>query len=101
VWGLIWFFAKLMVFLFTLVWIRATLPRFRYDQLMNLGWKVMIPFALGWLLLLGAINIGRDEDWNLALIGGAGGVILVLGWMVLTAASSVAARRRLEEEQYT
>jgi NADH-quinone oxidoreductase subunit H len=100
-WGIIWFFVKLMAFLFTLVWIRATLPRFRYDQLMNLGWKVMIPFALGWLLLLGAINIGRDEDWNLALIGGAGGVILVLGWMVLTAASSVAARRRLEEEQYT
>lgn len=100
-WGLFWFFAKLMVFLFTLVWIRATLPRFRYDQLMNLGWKVLIPASLGWLLLLGAINIGRDEDWNLWIVGIAGPVVLVVGYLVLNAASGVAARRRAEEEVYT
>ena len=100
-WGLVWFFAKLMVFLFTLVWIRATLPRFRYDQLMNLGWKVMIPASLGWLLLLGAINIGRDEDWNLWVVGIAGPVVLLVGYVVLNAASGVAARRRAEEEVYT
>jgi NADH-quinone oxidoreductase subunit H len=61
--GLGWFVLKLVVFLFVFVWIRATLPRFRYDQLMDLGWKRMIPVALGWLLLLGAIRIGQDEEW--------------------------------------
>jgi NADH-quinone oxidoreductase subunit H len=58
-----WFVLKLIFFLFVFVWIRATLPRFRYDQLMDLGWKRMIPVALGWLLLLGAIRIGQDEEW--------------------------------------
>jgi NADH-quinone oxidoreductase subunit H len=100
-WGLVWFFVKLMLFLFTLVWIRATLPRFRYDQLMNLGWKVMIPLALGWLLLLGSMNIGRDEDWNPYLIGAVAGVVLLGGYLILNAASAIAARRRAEEEQYT
>ena len=59
-WGCIWFFLKLMIFLFRFVWLRASLPRFRYDQLMDLGWKVLIPLALGWVLLLAAIDIGRD-----------------------------------------
>ena len=99
-WGIVWFFAKLMVFLFTLVWVRATLPRFRYDHLMNIGWKVLIPLSLGWLLLLGAINIGRDEDWNLVLVGAIGATILVVAYMALTAAVSAAQRRRADEELY-
>ncbi|HKH04623.1 MAG TPA: NADH-quinone oxidoreductase subunit NuoH [Acidimicrobiales bacterium] len=99
-WGIVWFFAKLMVFLFTLVWVRATLPRFRYDHLMNIGWKVLIPLSLGWLLLLGAINIGRDEDWNLVLVGAIGAAILVVAYMALTAAVSAAQRRRADEELY-
>src|SRR6476619_7307296 len=56
--GTIWFFLKLLVFLYVYVWFRATLPRLRYDQLMNLGWKVMIPIALGWFMLLSLLRIG-------------------------------------------
>ena len=60
----IWFMGKLIVFLFLFVSFRATLPRFRYDQLMDLGWKLMIPLALGWFLLLVTIRIAADRDWN-------------------------------------
>ncbi|TND10682.1 MAG: NADH-quinone oxidoreductase subunit H [Bacteroidetes bacterium] len=45
-WGVIFFFGKIIFFIFTFMWIRWTLPRFRYDQLMNLGWKILIPLAI-------------------------------------------------------
>jgi NADH-quinone oxidoreductase subunit H len=93
-WGLVWFSLKLFVFLFVLVWIRATLPRFRYDQLMNLGWKVLIPLALGWVVLLAAINVGRDEGWNLGLVVGVSLAVLVLSWGMLVGAIAAARRRR-------
>jgi NADH-quinone oxidoreductase subunit H len=49
--GVIWFLLKIVVCLFVFVWVRATLPRFRYDQLMALGWKVFLPISLAWLVL--------------------------------------------------
>jgi NADH-quinone oxidoreductase subunit H len=53
-----WFLGKTLVFLFVYVWLRAALPRLRYDQLMDLGWKVLIPLSLGWVLLVAAVLIG-------------------------------------------
>ena len=49
--GIIWFAAKVAFCLFVFIWVRATLPRFRYDQLMRLGWKVFLPLSLAWLIL--------------------------------------------------
>ena len=49
--GVIWFLIKILVCLFVFVWVRATLPRYRYDQLMYLGWKVFLPISLVWLVL--------------------------------------------------
>ena len=49
--GFIWFFLKVCVILFLFVWIRATLPRYRYDQLMRLGWKVFLPISLFWIVV--------------------------------------------------
>jgi NADH-quinone oxidoreductase subunit H len=94
-WGVIWFSLKLFVFLFAFVWARATLPRFRYDQLMNIGWKAMIPLALGWILLLAAINIGRDEDWPMFAVVGVSFLVLVVGWGTLSLAVEGAQRRRM------
>jgi NADH-quinone oxidoreductase subunit H len=97
-WGIVWFTLKLFVFLFTFVWVRATLPRFRYDQLMTIGWKALIPLALGWVLVLAAINIGRDEGWNMVVVVGGSLVVLVAAWAALTAAVDVARARHLSEE---
>jgi NADH-quinone oxidoreductase subunit H len=49
--GVIWFLIKILVCLFVFIWVRATLPRYRYDQLMYLGWKVFLPISLIWLVL--------------------------------------------------
>ncbi|MBR0651903.1 NADH-quinone oxidoreductase subunit NuoH [Roseomonas terrae] len=53
--GPIWFILKICLCLFTFIWVRATFPRFRYDQLMRLGWKVFLPFSLVWLVLTAAV----------------------------------------------
>jgi NADH-quinone oxidoreductase subunit H len=49
--GLVWFVLKIFVCLFVFLWVRATFPRYRYDQLMRLGWKVFLPLSLGWLVI--------------------------------------------------
>ena len=55
--GWIWFFAKIASLLFVFLWVRATFPRFRYDQLMRLGWKVFLPFSLLWLVLTAGVLV--------------------------------------------
>lgn len=53
----IWFIGKIFAFLYVFIWIRATLPRYRYDQLMGLGWKVLIPVAIGNVVLTGIMKV--------------------------------------------
>lgn len=59
--GLIWLLIKLSFFLFLYIWMRATFPRYRYDQIMHLGWKVLIPVTLVWIIIVASLvqfNIG-------------------------------------------
>lgn len=57
--GIFWFLAKVFTFLFVFVWMRGTLPRFRYDQLMNFGWKVLLPVSIGNVVLTSAVILWR------------------------------------------
>lgn len=59
-WPLVWFMLKVIAVVFVFIWIRATLPRFRYDRLMSFGWKVLIPWGLVWILATGAIVVLPD-----------------------------------------
>ncbi len=86
-WPILWFLGKTVVFLYAQVWIRAALPRLRYDQLMDLGWKWLIPISLAWLLIVaGAIE---SPAWAFSIAGAA--VVVAAG---LTRARYVARQRR-------
>jgi NADH-quinone oxidoreductase subunit H len=96
----VWFFLKLMVFLYIYVWFRATLPRLRYDQLMNLGWKVMIPVALGWFMLLSLLRIGGDHGWtrlHKTVVGVISLAVLIAAGGLLNLANKVSERNRARE----
>ena len=60
-WPLLWFLLKVLVIVYVYIWVRATLPRIRYDRLMAFGWKLLIPFGLAWVLLTGAIVVLPEE----------------------------------------
>ncbi|WP_339047050.1 NADH-quinone oxidoreductase subunit NuoH [Candidatus Mesenet endosymbiont of Phosphuga atrata] len=64
--GLVWFILKIVFLLFCFIWIRATIPRYRYDQLMRLGWKVFLPISLAWVVLVAAILLYTGHMPNLA-----------------------------------
>jgi NADH-quinone oxidoreductase subunit H len=81
-----WFMAKLLILLFGTVWIRASLPRLRYDQLMDVGWKFLIEVAFLWIMVSGVIVIGRQEDWNMFVTvpAAVAGAALVYGVLYLS-----------------
>ncbi|WP_123401842.1 NADH-quinone oxidoreductase subunit NuoH [Inmirania thermothiophila] len=61
--GLVWLLAKASIFLFFYLWLRATFPRYRYDQLMRLGWKVFLPATIVWLVVVGLAVVMRMPPW--------------------------------------
>jgi NADH-quinone oxidoreductase subunit H len=72
---LLWFLGKLVLFIFFFIWLRGSLPRIRYDQLMALGWKVLIPTSLAWTLIIATLRVWRRQ-------GGSTGVYIVAGLIV-------------------
>jgi NADH-quinone oxidoreductase subunit H len=75
-WPILWFVAKTFVFLFGYVWLRATLPRLRYDQLMDLGWKTLIPVSLAWTLVLAAMLVNRTYGIVVFALGAVAALLL-------------------------
>ena len=53
--GIIWFVIKVLIFLFSFVWVRVSFPRYRYDQLMRLGWKIFLPLSLAWVVFVSTV----------------------------------------------
>jgi NADH-quinone oxidoreductase subunit H len=92
--GTFWLLAKILVFLYMYIWFRATLPRLRYDQLMDLGWKLLIPASLGWFMLLAAQRLARQNGWNIVLVTGASIAVLVICYLLMQAAFAKSARDR-------
>lgn len=61
--GIVWLLAKTAFLLFLFLWFRATFPRYRYDQIMRLGWKVFIPVTIVWILVTGGLVLGNVPPW--------------------------------------
>jgi NADH-quinone oxidoreductase subunit H len=92
--GTVWLILKVLVFLYMYVWFRATLPRFRYDQLMDLGWKIMIPASLGWFMLLAAQRVGREAGWDQIVVTLVTALVLIAGYALLQLAVHVSRTNR-------
>jgi NADH-quinone oxidoreductase subunit H len=91
--GPVWFLVKELILLYIFVWIRATLPRMRYDQLMELGWKRLIPLALAMLMIDAGFQVSRP--WGFVAVGGSvvGGLVLYRAVSVGRGASTLETRR--------
>lgn len=80
-WPVLWFLGKTLFFLFVFVWLRGTLPRMRYDQFMNLGWKVLVPVSLVWIVAVATVRTLRTsgvvQPWQFLVVGGVLVVLLV------------------------
>lgn len=101
-WGFLWFFVKFVLAFSFVVWVRASLPRVRYDQLMALGWKILIPFNLAWLLVVAGVTLTRDQIQNNGDMVGVSiaitAVIGIVGLAIWARFDTVNQRRRADRE---
>ena len=84
-WPVLWFLGKLIAMIFLFIWLRGTLPRMRYDQFMHIGWKILIPGSLAWIMLVATIQAVRNEGYEVRTVvlvaAGALGSLLLLTWV--------------------
>ena len=91
-----WFFFKVLLLLFATVWVRASLPRLRYDQLMSFGWKFLIEIAFLWVMVSAVVVVGKEEGWAMYVVLPAAVVGALIVGLILYL--SVPKKRELVEE---
>ncbi|MGA2295170.1 MAG: NADH-quinone oxidoreductase subunit NuoH [Acidimicrobiales bacterium] len=91
VFPIVWFLAKTVTFAFCYIWFRAALPRFRYDQLMDMGWKQLIPLSLGWVLIVAGFLV--RPAWGFLMIA-----LVLFAWILLTRAFALGHSRERGDE---
>ena len=96
---IIWFLIKVGIILFCFIWLRGTLPRIRYDQLMRFGWKVLIPVSLVWILVIATIRVWRTHGGSPAVYTVAG--LLLVALLALLFMADTAMQRRQEAAEAT
>ena len=96
-WPVLWFFGKVLCFIFLFIWLRGTLPRLRYDQFMAFGWKILIPVSLVWLMAVAVIRLaqtGGDAEPVYLVVASA--LVIGLGALLFFAADGDARDKHQE-----
>ncbi|MFI7602812.1 NADH-quinone oxidoreductase subunit NuoH [Actinoplanes sp. NPDC049681] len=98
-WPLVWWLVKVLILLFGFIWLRATLPRMRYDQFMRFGWKVLIPVNLVWILFLAGVRVTNNRvEGNARYLVYIVAAVVVLGIALLWPASKKPREYSIEEQ---